>query len=163
VGIATVTLVGGDPSRAREFLRLGAIVILAPDQPTLDRWSRELGTGVAAGKRHGRPGWDGLEVDHIAHCVRWAGDPLPLSELEYRVLSSLAGDPGQARSYRELRRAGWGDVPDLGDDAFVVRAVVQRMRRKLTRAGSDVRIVAVRGYGLRLEEGDRSERSRQGT
>jgi DNA-binding response OmpR family regulator len=94
----------------------------------------------------------GLEVDHLAHCIRWEGEPLPLTELEYRVLASLAADPGQARSYRELRRAGWGNVPDLGDDAFVVRAVVQRMRRKLERDGANVRIEPIRGFGLRLDE-----------
>jgi two-component system KDP operon response regulator KdpE len=91
-------------------------------------------------------------VDHLAHCIRWEGEPLPLTELEFRVLASLAADPGQARSYRELRRAGWGNVPDLGDDAFVVRAVVQRMRRKLARDGVNVRIVPIRGFGLRLDE-----------
>ena len=93
-----------------------------------------------------------LEVDHLAHCIRWEGDPLRLTELEFRVLASLAADRGQARSYRELRRAGWGNVPDLGDDAYVVRAVVQRMRRKLERDGVNVRIVPIRGFGLRLEE-----------
>jgi hypothetical protein len=43
-------------------------------------------------------------------------------------------------------------VPDLGDDAFVVRAVVQRMRRKLARNEVKVRFVPIRGFGLRLDE-----------
>jgi hypothetical protein len=42
-------------------------------------------------------------------------------------------------------------VPDLGDDAFVVRAVVQRMRRKFSREGVNVSVVPIRGFGLRLE------------
>src|SRR4026207_249335 len=136
VAVATVTLIGDDPSQARAFLLLGAVVILAADAGTLDRWWTESGTAPEPARRP-RPidPSRGLEVDHFAHCIRWEGEPLPLTELEFRVLASLAADPGQARSYRELRRAGWGNVPDLGDDAFVVRAVVQRMRRKAVGEG----------------------------
>jgi Transcriptional regulatory protein, C terminal len=151
VAVATVTLIGDDPSQARAFLLLGAVVILAADAGTLDRWWTEFGTAPTPARHPAREPRRGLEVDHFAHCIRWEGEPLPLTELEFRVLASLAADPGQARSYRELRRAGWGNVPDLGDDAFVVRAVIQRMRRKLARAGVMARIVPVRGFGLRLE------------
>jgi DNA-binding response OmpR family regulator len=152
--VATVTLIGDDPSQARAFLQLGAVVICSPDLGTLDRWWVEVGTAAATPVRPRRavePG-RGLEVDHLAHCIRWDGEPLPLTELEFRVLAALAADPGQARSYRDLRRAGWGNVPDLGDDAFVVRAVVQRMRRKLARTGALVLIASVRGFGLRLDD-----------
>jgi DNA-binding response OmpR family regulator len=153
VGVATVTLVGDDPSPARAFLLLGAVVVLAPDTGTLDRWWAEAGIAmVPASGAKAREHASGLEVDHLAHCIRWEGEPLALTELEFRVLASLAADLGQARSYRELRRAGWGNVPDLGDDPFVVRAVVQRMRRKLERDGVRVRIIPIRGFGLRLEE-----------
>lgn len=153
VAVATVTLIGDDPSQARAFLLLGAVVILAADEGTLDRWWTEFGTATAPARplRFAEPA-RGLEVDHFAHCIRWEGEPLPLTELEFRVLASLAADPGQARSYRELRKAGWGNVPDLGDDAFVVRAVVQRMRRKLAHDGVNVRVVPIRGFGLRLDE-----------
>jgi two-component system KDP operon response regulator KdpE len=153
VAVATVTLIGDDPSQARAFLLLGAVVILAADAGTLDRWWTEFGVApVPARRLRLVEAPRGLEVDHLAHCIRWEGEPLPLTELEFRVLASLAADPGQARSYRELRRAGWGNVPDLGDDAFVVRAVVQRMRRKLERERVNVRVVPIRGFGLRLDE-----------
>ncbi len=155
VSVATVTLIGDDPSQARDFLLLGAVVVIAPDPGTLDRWWAEFGTTVVPASRPRRPEHPpGLEVDHLAHCIRWEGEPLALTELEFRVLACLAADRGQARSYRELRRAGWGNVPDLGDDTFVVRAVVQRMRRKLDRDHVNVRIVAIRGFGLRLEFAD---------
>jgi DNA-binding response OmpR family regulator len=156
VSVATVTLVGVDPSQARAFLALGAIVILAPDTGTLEGWWAEVGPAGVPGRRRKRLERHGeLEVDHLAHCIRWEGAPLALTELEFRVLASLAADPGQARSYRELRQAGWGNVPDLGDDAYVVRAVVQRMRRKFLRDRVSVRVVPIRGFGLRLD--DRAE------
>jgi DNA-binding response OmpR family regulator len=153
VGIATVTLIGDDPSAARGYLLLGAVVVLSPDKATLLRWWTEVGA-VATPCRRPKSvhGGRGLQVDHVAHCVRWKGEELPLTELEFRVLASLAADPGQARSYRELRRAGWGNVPDLGDDSFVVRALVQRMRRKLSRVGARIVISSVRGFGLRLDD-----------
>ena len=151
VSVATVTLIGDDPALARSFLALGAVVVLAPDTGTLERWWDNVGAVIPPVQRHRGVDRPGLEVDHLAHCIRWEGEALALTELEFRVLASLAADPGQARSYRELRRAGWGNVPDLGDDPFVVRAVVQRMRRKLTRRGVEVRIVPIRGFGLRLE------------
>lgn len=153
MAVATVTLIGDDPSQARAFLLLGAVVILATDAETLDRWWTEFRMAPAPARRLRLvEAPRGLEVDHLAHCIRWEGEPLPLTELEFRVLASLAADPGQARSYRELRRAGWGNVPDLGDDAFVVRAVVQRMRRKLARDEVNVKFVPIRGFGLRLDE-----------
>jgi Transcriptional regulatory protein, C terminal len=152
VGVATVTLVGDDPSQAAAYLALGAVVILAPNTGTLETWWAEVGKVAVPARPGGMVERAAqLEVDHLAHCIRWEGAPLALTELEFRVLASLAADPGQARSYRELRRAGWGNVPDLGDDAFVVRAVVQRMRRKLVRDGVNVSVVPIRGFGLRLE------------
>ncbi len=156
MSVATVTLIGDDPAMARSFLALGAVVVLAPDTGTLERWWDDVGAVIPPATRRRRIDRSRrLEVDHLAHCIRWEGEALALTELEFRVLASLAADPGQARSYRELRRAGWGNVPDLGDDPFVVRAVVQRMRRKLTRDGVAVRIVPIRGFGLRLEQDPR--------
>lgn len=157
MGVATVTVIGDDSSQARAFLQLGAVVILAPDRGTLERWWNDVGTVIPPAKPRRREDRSRrLEIDHLAHCIRWEGEALALTELEFRVLASLAADLGQARSYRELRRAGWGNVPDLGDDAFIVRAVVQRMRRKLARDDVDVRVVPIRGFGLRLEESNGS-------
>lgn len=152
MGVATVTLIGDDPAQVDAYLALGAVVVVAPDRPTLERWWTEIGPAGSPqpGPRPARR--RGLDVDLVGHCVRWSGRPLDLTELEFRVLAALAADPGRARSYRELRRIAWGDGPDLGDDPFVVRALVQRMRRKLATTGVTSRIVPVRGFGLRLDE-----------
>ena len=154
MGIATVTLVGEEElTRAARFLQLGAVVVIAPDGDVLAAWMRERWGVSGAEVPHAREGLATvarLHVDHRAHCIRAEGRRLPLTELEFRVLGCLLAEPGRAWSYRELREAGWGPVPDLGDDPYVVRSVIQRLRRKLTAAHVDVRIEAVRGFGLRL-------------
>lgn len=157
--IATVTLVGEDDlARAIGFLRLGAVVVIAPDDEALAAWMHDRwagGHGDAAGAVVVDDGVvTRLHVDHRGHCVRWGDRRLPLTELEFRVLGCLLAEPGRAWSYRELREAGWGPVPDLGDDPYVVRSVVQRVRRKLADAAVPARIEPVRGFGLRLVDAD---------
>jgi DNA-binding response OmpR family regulator len=157
VGVATVTLVGeGDLARAAQFLQLGAVVVIAPDGDALTAWMRERwGVDAADGEPRGEMATvTRLHVDHRAHCIRADGRRLALTELEFRVLGCLVAEPGRAWSYRELREAGWGSVPDLGDDPYVVRSVIQRVRRKLAAAAVDVRIEPVRGFGLRLVGND---------
>jgi hypothetical protein len=130
-----------------EYLRLGSVVVIGPTLDRLTRWQEErpLGPPVPS-----EPGED-LHVDLLGRRVLWRGAAVPLTELEFRVAAGLAGEPGRAWSYRELRRAGWGDGPDLPLDVFAVRSVIQRIRRKLWILGSRVRIEAIRGYGFRLE------------
>jgi Transcriptional regulatory protein, C terminal len=144
----TVTLAGLEPEGIGDFLRLGAVVVVAPDRPTLEAWIRER-------SRESEDGGGDLDrtelfVDHRAHAVMWRGRALELTELEYRMLGALASDTGRARSFRELRSAGWGETPDLGDDAFLVRSVIQRVRRKLGVAEIPYVVESVRGFGFRL-------------
>ena len=76
---------------------------------------------------------------------------MALTDLEFRVLAALTTRPQTARSFRDLRKAGWGDGPDLPFDIYPVRSLVQRLRVKLRAAEAPIRIEAVRGYGFRLE------------
>jgi DNA-binding response OmpR family regulator len=156
LGVATVTLVGEDElGRAPGFLRLGAVVVIAPDPEALAAWERERWAEATEGPP--APGDElasvrELRVDHRAHRIRWGTAALPLTELEYRVVGALLSEPGRARSYRELREAAWGPVPDLGDDAYVVRSAIRRVRRKFRAAGVTAEIEPVRGFGLRLAD-----------
>lgn len=151
MGVATVVLVGeADLGRVPEFLRLGAVVVVAPDMDALHAWQREQLGVTSVSEAPTPPGHLSLVIDHRGHCIRWAGRRLDLTELEYRVLACLVAEPGRAWSFRELREAGWGPVPDLGDDPYVVRSVVQRLRKKLRAEGAEVTIDPVRGFGLRL-------------
>jgi DNA-binding response OmpR family regulator len=154
----TVLMVG-EPAceRAAEFLRLGAVVVLAPNEQVLRAWQLEDGArlertgGGSSPSSHAEASVDQLEVDLRAHLVLWRGRALRLTELEYRVLAVLASEPGAAWTFRDLRRAGWGDSQECCDDVMPVRSVVQRIRTKLRSESIPARVQSVRGYGFRLE------------
>jgi DNA-binding response OmpR family regulator len=76
-----------------------------------------------------------------------------LSDLEFRVLGALVVRPGRARSFGDLRAAGWGEVPAMSGDVEALRALIQRLRRKLAAAGTGVEIEPVRGFGYRATVG----------
>jgi DNA-binding response OmpR family regulator len=150
MAIPTVFLVGVDRlPLVPEYLNLGSIVVIAPDRDTLRLWTAEQEDQVRADPEKHLPG--GTVVDFAGRRIVSDGASLPLSDLEYRVLSALLSPPGRAISFRELRSYGWGDGPDLPADIYAVRALVQRVRAKLEVAGTDVQIVAVRGFGFRAE------------
>jgi DNA-binding response OmpR family regulator len=92
-----------------------------------------------------------LEIRADEHRVLWEGRPVELSEQERGILSCLARRAGCARSYRDLIDEVWG--AGHGVDTTVVHSAIRRLRRKLEKAGAEIVIEAIRGYGLRLLTG----------
>lgn len=145
---ATVLLVGTDELiKIPEYLRLGAVVVVAPDRDVLRRWQWETGDDDRPPQLEEEP--DGVVVDFPGRRVVLDGAALDLTELEFRILAALLSHPGRAWSFLDLRRAGWGEGPELIGDVEALRALVQRIRRKLQARDPHVRIEAVRGYGFR--------------
>jgi DNA-binding response OmpR family regulator len=154
VGIATVFLVGiDDLERVPDFLELGAVVVIAPDRHTLRRWQEdtERPTRISIDEA---PREEALVIDLARRQVLCWGRPVDLTDLEFRVLAALTDLPRSARSFRDLRRAGWGDGPDLPCDIYPVRSLVQRLRVKLRAAEAPICIEAVRGFGYRIGDGE---------
>jgi DNA-binding response OmpR family regulator len=125
------------------------VVVVAPDRDTLTRWTLEQLEPVAREQDRAKAS---TVVDMAGRRIVSAGESLPLSDLEYRVLGALLAPIGRALSFRELRSIGWGEAPELPADVYSVRALVQRLRAKLQVADAGVRIEAVRGYGFRATE-----------
>ena len=149
MGVPTVFIVGTDRlPLVPEYLNLGSVVVIAPDHETLRRWNWEQDD---RGTMDGPQEDGGTVVDLAGRRIVSDGAPLPLSDLEFRVLSALLSPPGRALSFRELRAAGWGESADLPSDPYTVRALVQRLRAKLDVAGGTMRVSSVRGYGFRVE------------
>jgi DNA-binding response OmpR family regulator len=147
----TVQMIGiGDLRRIPDYLAHGAVVVVAPDRTTLRRWEYEI-------ERAGPPpepppaAVPGLSVDLVARRIGWNEETLPLTPLEFRILATLAGQPGRAWSFEELKASGWGELPHDGVDVFAVRSVIQRLRRKLRATKVEVSIESVRAFGFRLE------------
>jgi DNA-binding winged helix-turn-helix (wHTH) protein len=148
VSTVTVVLAGpGELGQIRAFLALGAVVVVAPDDETLRTW---IGENLTTPPHVYAQRSDGLSIQMLARRVMFDGEELPLTDLDYRILTLLASEPERARSFHEIRQAAWGPAPDLLADVFSVRSAVQRLRRKLRDAAAPVVIESVRAYGFRL-------------
>ncbi|MFE7457562.1 two-component system response regulator CseB [Streptomyces sp. NPDC057554] len=88
-----------------------------------------------------------LSVDTLGMEVRRAGEPVPLTPTELRLLLEFAAAPGSVLDRRRLLREVW----DYGweGDTRVVDLCVLRLRKKI---GSG-RIETVRGFGYKLVRG----------
>ncbi len=151
MGVPTVFLVGIDQlAQIPEFLGMGAVVVVAPDPSTLRRWRWEQ-DGEAPTPGHGAVSTSGVVVDLARRRISSRGLPIDLSDLEFRVLAALLAELRPALSYRDLRRIGWGDGPELPLDAYSVRSLIQRLRAKLKAVGAPFTVSAIRGFGFRAE------------
>ena len=80
------------------------------------------------------------------------GQPLDLTPTEFRLLAALASRPGEAVSQQDLTAAVWRNLQEEGGSAL--RRYVWFLRQKIeTDPEKPHRLVTVRGYGYRLEEG----------
>jgi DNA-binding response OmpR family regulator len=145
MAVPTVFLVGTERlPLIPEYLNLGSVVVVAPDPGTLKRWRAEQDESDADD-----PSPDGTLIDLEGRRILFEGATLPLSDLEFRVVTTLLSRPGKAWSFTELRREAWGDSPELPTDIYSVKALVQRVRAKFQVAGIPMTVESVRGYGFR--------------
>jgi DNA-binding winged helix-turn-helix (wHTH) protein len=153
-------LVGIDQlAQIPEYLDMGAVVVVAPDPSTLRRWRWEQEGQTPEPQGKGSP--SAVVVDIAGRRISVRGLPLDLSDLEFRVLAALLAEPRRALSFRDIRRVGWGELPELPLDVYSVRSLIQRLRAKLRAMEALETIEAVRGFGFRaqplelpLERGD---------
>ena len=93
-----------------------------------------------------------IAVDTRRREARLNGQPLALTPTEFRLLAALASRPGEAVSQEELAAAVWRNLQDKGGSTL--RRYIWFLRQKIeSDPESPKRIVTVRGYGYRLEEG----------
>ncbi|MFV2065236.1 MAG: response regulator transcription factor [Chloroflexota bacterium] len=102
----------------------------------------------------GRPGEggrgdpSGYELDRRRYEIRWRGQPLPTTAIEFRLLRAMIERLGEVVTHKELLAAGWPDIPD--PDPLWLKPHLARLREKLVSTGAPVPI-AVRGVGYRLD------------
>ena len=90
-----------------------------------------------------------VTVDFSRHEVCVDGEPVALTNLEYRLLTRLVRQAGQVLTYTELADWAWGREYDSAD---YVKWHVGRLRRKIERdPANPVRIVTLRGVGYRYD------------
>ena len=87
--------------------------------------------------------------EHAAFC---GVKSLELTVTEFALLECLMEHPGTAVSRDDLLNRVWGiDTEDV--ETRVTDETVRRIRQKLKKVGSTVKISAVWGYGYKLEQG----------
>jgi two-component system, OmpR family, response regulator MtrA len=93
--------------------------------------------------------WGDLVIDRESLIVRRAGQPVPLTPTELRLLLVLSGSPRQVFSREQLLDLVW-EHGYLGDSRLV-DACVQRLRAKIETDTSEPRYIqTVRGFGYRF-------------
>ena len=92
-----------------------------------------------------------LEVRHDEGVVRIVAEELPLTPLEFRLLSVLVRNPGKVLSSDQLVELVWND-PYASPDQ--VKLLVSRLRKKLADSLEADPIETVRGFGYRFNTPD---------
>ena len=97
-----------------------------------------------------------LTVDYAQRRVTVAGNPVELTDIEYRMLVELSVNSDRALTHERLLQRVWG--PDKGEDSGPVRNIVKRLRRKLGEdASNPAFIFAVPRVGYQREKGEEQE------
>lgn len=115
-------------------------------------WARmkEVERQARGVQRHEVRTFHGLVVDDAARHVTCAGIPVPLTRIEFEILSLLMGDPERVFRRDEIIKAVWNS--DWAGDAHMLESHVSRLRKKIAVCGGPHVAVAVRGVGYRLCE-----------
>ncbi len=97
-----------------------------------------------------------IEIDLGRQLVKKGDEALRLTPTEYRLLESMAMNPGKLLMHRWLLQKVWG--PSYGDESHYLRVFVRQLRRKLGDDPAAPRyIVTEPGLGYRwTAEPDRS-------
>ena len=97
----------------------------------------------------------GIFLDRLKRQARVGDRTLDLSPREFALLEHLLLHPGEVVSRSDLLSAVWGVRGDPHTN--MVDATASRLRQKLTTAASVAQLVAVRGMGYTLQQGESTE------
>ena len=126
----------------------GMLVLVPHAQMAVDLLSRAASPGTDLDGPEGVVRLGRLEVDRRRATVSWSQTPIEVSHLELEVLACLAATPGVVWTYERLHEAAWGS--QYVGDRDSVYSLVKRLRRKLSEAGVELDLLAVRGIGFQL-------------
>jgi DNA-binding response OmpR family regulator len=92
-----------------------------------------------------------VEVDFTRHEVRRAGKPVPLTHMEFKLLTALIRRKGQVLSRDQLLNEAWGLDSVVTDRA--VDTHIANLRKKIERKPTHPRyLITVHGVGYRFDE-----------
>ena len=157
VPVMMVTSHGGRDEKLRAFDTGADDYVIKPfDIDEVVARTRALARRHAAANRAPNAGDDDRYVDEHLN-IDFAGvearvgqgDPLQLTPLQFRLLSTFVRHPNQALTPEQLLELAWGSEAYSPDR---VKVHVANLRRKLTEAGAPAdAIETVRGFGYRYK------------
>ena len=68
-------------------------------------------------------------VNDVVRRMPIAGRPVPLTDIEYRMLLELSVNAGRVPAFAELPQRAWG--PEHSNHTGAARSVLKNLRRKL--------------------------------
>ena len=143
-------------ARAEELDKVRGLREGADDYVTKPFGRQELLARVEAQLRRSRPQRKELEtyddgfvaIEVAQRAVRVAGDEVPMTPLEFKLLLTFVRHPNQVLSHEQLLELVWGDERSGARDQ--VKLYVGYLRRKLgAGTADDSPIETVRGFGYR--------------
>ena len=160
VPVIFLSIYGQDETVARAFDMGAADYVVKPFSPT------ELAARIRAALRkrlepfQGEPSGPysagGLGIDYALRRVTMDGEPVELTATEYAVLYELAVHAPRVLTHTVRLQRVWG--PERVGEAWLVRNVVKRLRRKLgDDASSPKYILTEPRVGYRMAEGETEE------
>ena len=92
--------------------------------------------------------FDGLEIDLLRKLVKLDGESVHLTPTEYRLLESMATNPGKLLTHQWLLQQVWGR--GYGTESHYLRIYVKQLRQKLKDTPSSPRWITTEpGLGYR--------------
>ena len=158
--VARSPIYGQDETVARAFDMGVTDYVVKPFSPT------ELAARIRAALRkrlepfQGEPSGPysagGLGIDYALRRVTMDGEPVELTATEYAVLYELAAHAPRVLTHTVLLQRVWG--PERVGEAWLVRTVVKRLRRKLGDDASRPKYILTEPrVGYRMAEGETEE------
>ncbi len=154
IPVIFVSAYGQDQLVARAFDMGAADYVVKPFSPT------ELGARIrAALRRHDvqQPAapyvLGDLVIDYEERLVTLAGEPVQLTDIEYRTLAELSANAGRVTTYEQLLRRVWHATGDA--DVGPMRTVIHTLRSRLgDDAGNPTYLFTQPRVGYRMPKGD---------
>ena len=161
VPVIFLSVYGQDETVARAFDMGATDYLVKPFSPT------ELAARIRAALRkrldpfQGEPSGpyviEGLGIDYALRRVTLAGEPVELTATEYAVLYELSVHAPRVLTHAVLLQRVWG--PERVGEAWLVRNVVKRLRRKLGDDADNPRYIFTEPrVGYRMAMGERRRR-----
>ena len=93
-----------------------------------------------------------FKIDFVKRIVTAGGEPVRLTQVEYRIVELIARQPGNVLTYRQIIHHVWGPYADV-DNNRILRVNMSNIRRKIERDSMSPQYILTEiGVGYRMAE-----------